>query len=162
MAVKKIGQQDWLGAAFGYGYFVKYCPNCREKIYLAGKYELQEFLSAVPHMSLWRRYLWFFKARLRFPKISVSFTSPIENELSRRAERIEVGNIINMTSIPKPNVKQFNRSFFDGKYERFGGVEKLEQLIAKNVGASNIARTFGFSVQRAQQIVSAYRQRLVV
>ncbi len=163
MACRKVGQQDYLGAVRGTGYFVKYCPCCREKIYLEGDYELSEFLAAVPRHSVLTKLQLFVKSRVRIPTIRVEWKTAVEKELETMNKRIEYANAITRSeSMALVDTKKFNRNFFDEKYSVSGGVAALESLIARKAQPHEIAQHFGFSKQRAQQISIAYRQKLAV
>lgn len=155
MALKSIGRADWLGVASGgTGYFVKYCPCCKEHVYLVGD-ELEEFLLAVQAPRLWRLVKHYFKLRVHIPKIhfKLEWNNPRELEIIQLNERIELGR---NTSLAKFDPKKFSRTFFDQKYSLQGGIAQLENMIRSKATPTQIGERFGFSRQRAFDILQSY------
>lgn len=146
---------DYLGSNLGgSGYFVKYCPHCNEKIYLMEGDEMNEFMRAayVPNtLELIKHY---FKQRLSLPKIHIEWQNARVLEIERLNEKIELSN---MKTLIKKDPKLFSRSFFDEKYFLKGGIAKLEEMVKENVGPSEIGQFFGFSKQRASDILQSYK-----
>ncbi|NTW89574.1 MAG: hypothetical protein HGB37_01505 [Candidatus Moranbacteria bacterium] len=155
MASKTIGKAYWIGAQKGgFGYFVKYCPHCGESIYLEGEYEMTEMVAALPSVSFRRKAVQYLRQRVRLPRLVLSWgPTEIEAERTILDERMSIFQ----EAYTGLDVKAFNRDFFDRRYQAQGGVARLEQLIQKKTGPTEIARVFGISAQRAGQIVRAYR-----
>lgn len=164
MAYKKIGQEYWLGTANGgNGYFVKYCPCCKESVYLM-KDEMNDFLVAtyIPRLSqLIKHYL---KLRLRVPKIhfNLEWKNPREEEIRILNERIELSTNENLKDFKMLDPKKFSRNFFNRKYKIFGGIKRLEKMIEAKNTPSQIGECFGFSRQRAFDILQAYKFQKVI
>jgi len=162
MALKKIGRYDYLGInAGGHGYFVKYCPHCKEKIYLMQGGELEEFLLAVYIPHLWHLLKCYFRARLRIPKIkfNLEFYNPREMEIMELNKRIELSP---NTKLILKNPKEFSRTFFEKKYSALGGIKQLDEMVARQYTPTAIGEWFGFSRQRAFDILQSYKFQKII
>lgn len=148
MALKKIGTHGRI-ASGRWGYFVKYCPSCKEHVYLEEGFELEEFLAEmyVP------RFFFLLKTYIkrRLPKISFSY----QNQESALA----FSEATQQQAVERAD--RFCRSFFNAKYQEKGGVEKLESMILEKIKPSEIARHFGITRQRASVILHSYERGLV-
>jgi hypothetical protein len=158
MSFKKIGRGEYLGCnQGGMGYFVKYCPHCHDKVYLVSD-ELREFLLStyVPRLfDLIKNYL---RLRMRFPKIKLSlqWENPKEVDVIVLNERIELSQNKNLKML---NPKKFSRNFFEQKYSLRGGISKLENMIKEKATPTQIGEWFGFSRQRAFNILQSYQYK---
>jgi len=161
MALKKIGRQEYLGANNGgMCYFVRYCPVCREKVYLTTD-ELKEFLLNTYTPRLWALVKHYLKVRISLPKVQlkVEWENPREAEIVALNERIELSG---EKSLVQHDPKLFKRNFFEKKYSTLGGIKKLEELILSKSQPVAIGKCFGFSRQRAFEIMRSYRFQKVI
>lgn len=149
MTLKRIGSHGRIGRG-RWGYFVKYCPSCKEHVYLENGFELDEFLAEMYVPKLFFLIKTYIKRRL--PKISFSY----QNQESAFAFESAP-----QKAIETARADRFCRSFFNAKYQEKGGVEKLESMILAKVKASEISRHFGMTRQRASVILHSYERGLV-
>lgn len=162
MALKHIGRSEYLGSnKGGQGYFVKYCPECNEKIYLMENGELEEFLLATYVPRIWKLIKNYFKLRLWFPKIQIHF----EWQNNREFEIVQINERIKLTdnkSLVMFDPKKFSRTFFDKKYASLGGFERLEKMLKSKCTLVEIGDCFGFSRQYAFHISRAFNSGNII
>lgn len=156
MANKKIGRAEWLGSnQGGMGHFVKYCPHCREKIYLVGD-EMNEFLLASYVPRLWQLIKHYLKIRVQLPKIhfNLEWQNPREEEIKMLNQKIELSD---NKKLVLHDPKLFSRTFFEKKYSAVGGIKQLEHMVEAKYTPTAIGQWFGFSRQRAFNILQSYK-----
>lgn len=116
--------------------------------------EMNEFLGNVYVPRLFELIKHYFHLRMVLPKIHIEWKNEREVEVVKLNERIELS--ANPVLIKK-DPKKFSRSFFEKKYAKQGGTSKLEDMIRRNLGPSEIGEWFGFSKQRASDILQSYQ-----
>lgn len=159
MAKKQIGRREWLGVKKGgYGYFVKYCPNCNKHIYLYGK-EFEGFFTKVKAdiPSLIKLQINRLKRSIHLPRLRVEWQAKSIDNLAYD-DRVEIHNNFYESNKIDMAYKKFNKEYFDQKHKDKGGLKKLEKMIKRGAYHKDIAAYFGLSKQRIHQIVMAYKE----